>query len=398
MAREFDGSIPEYLQRDAAPVATTPLSLACWHYNTDTTKGQYVLWVGDKDVTDNWFCLFANTGSQGPDAFAYDGTQGRARASAGESANTWHHLCGTFTTSTSRAMYIDGGSKGTNATNVTPAGTDRVTIGQSGDDTPSAPVYGRVAEAAVWNIILPDDVVAALAKGYSPLLFLEGLVAYWPLIRDEDQDRVGGYDLTAYNSPGIAAHPRVFYPAPPRIIAIPGGEDLEKALADSVSIADSPANAIGMVEADSVAMADAAIRAVGLSPSDSVALADTIAKAVASVLSDTVTLADARAASTGKALSDSIAVADAIAALRGLFLSDSVEVGDALAKAIATAHGDSITVADLFATDWVQLVILAALFASSMTLRATYARPIALASTYAPAMSLAATYHGGGAA
>ena len=53
-----------------------------------------------------------------------------------------------------------------------------------------------------------------LARGYSPLFVRpQNLVAYWPLIRDEDQDRVGGYDMAAYNTPSVAAHPPIIYSA-----------------------------------------------------------------------------------------------------------------------------------------------------------------------------------------
>jgi hypothetical protein len=32
------------------------------------------------------------------------------------------------------------------------------------------------------------------------------------LIRDEDEDIVGGLSLTAYNTPSVAAHPPILYP------------------------------------------------------------------------------------------------------------------------------------------------------------------------------------------
>ena len=82
---------------------------------------------------------------------------------------------------------------------------------------------GRIAEAAIWNVELTDAEVAILGKGFSPpFIRPESLVFYAPLIRDEDDDRVGGLSLTAYNTPTIASHPPIIYPAPP-FLSFPTG-------------------------------------------------------------------------------------------------------------------------------------------------------------------------------
>ena len=74
---------------------------------------------------------------------------------------------------------------------------------------------GAIAEVALWGNITPSaGMRAALAAGYSPQFFPDGLEMYIPLIRDEDRDKVTGGAWTAYNTPGIAAHPPMIYPAP----------------------------------------------------------------------------------------------------------------------------------------------------------------------------------------
>jgi hypothetical protein len=45
-------------------------------------------------------------------------------------------------------------------------------------------------------------------------------VAYWPLIRDTDDDIVGGYSLTANGGPTIAVHPPVLYAAGEHIASL----------------------------------------------------------------------------------------------------------------------------------------------------------------------------------
>ena len=54
--------------------------------------------------------------------------------------------------STDRRVYIDGGSKGTNATNASDSALDRTSIGRAGDSTPDGYFDGRLAEISFWRI------------------------------------------------------------------------------------------------------------------------------------------------------------------------------------------------------------------------------------------------------
>jgi hypothetical protein len=219
MSRLFDDGSNEYLEIDSSPVASEPFTLACWFYSDNIADRQSLICLADKDVADNYHSLRANgTGAGDPiSALSYDGDSERASTSTGYSANTWHHACGVWAADNDRRAYIDGGSKGTNSNNQNVSGIDRISIGRNGDSTPANYMSGRIAEAAIWSAALTDAEVAILAKGYSPLFVRpQSLVAYWPLIRDEDQDRVGGYDLTAYNTPSIAVHLPMIYPAAPQ--------------------------------------------------------------------------------------------------------------------------------------------------------------------------------------
>ena len=63
---------------------------------------------------------------------------------------------------------------------------------------------GDLAHIAIWNVALTDAEIASLYNGGIGLdpryVRSANLVAYWPLIRN-DLDYIGGYNLTAYNSP-----------------------------------------------------------------------------------------------------------------------------------------------------------------------------------------------------
>lgn len=211
MARLFDDAASEYLETDSAPITATPFTMACWFYSDDVTAAQVLMWVGDKDTTNAYVRISAQGDVAGdPVRFtlAPGGGSLHANTSTGYSADTWHHACAVAATSSDRSVFIDGGSEGTNTTSDFVPGEDRVAIGRTADSTPALYMSGRIAEATIWNIALSNAEVALLAKGVHSLLIQpENIVAYWPLIRDDDRDWVGGFDLTAFNTPSVANHP-----------------------------------------------------------------------------------------------------------------------------------------------------------------------------------------------
>lgn len=220
MAREFNGNTANNLSVDVAAFSGTPFTMACW-FNADLTTSQYALmWVGDKDVTGDFFVLFADGGSAGdPVRFrsTVGGTNSTANTTTGYTVGQWHHACGVSASATSRSVYIDGGGKATATTSSTPAGLDRTAIGVWADSTPSGPFDGKIAEAAIWDVALTDNEVAMLANGVSPLKVRPAnLVAYWPLFGNYSPEPSYGGDtalnLTVNGTVTQAAHAPV---APP---------------------------------------------------------------------------------------------------------------------------------------------------------------------------------------
>lgn len=211
MARQFDDASTEYLEVDSTPVVAAPFTISCWFNSDDLTTSQALVSVADKDVIGDFWVLAAGGAIGGDPVFfgARDnGALSNAVTGTGYSANTWHHACGVETATNNRAAFIDGGSKGTDATVRSPAGADRIAIARVGDSTPTNYMSGAVAEVGIWSVALSDAEVALLAKGFSPLFIQpENLVFYAPLIRDDDNDWIGGFDLTAFNTPTVAPHP-----------------------------------------------------------------------------------------------------------------------------------------------------------------------------------------------
>lgn len=220
MARLLNDASNEYLAVAQAVVSGEPFSFSAWVNSSDGADDQYVISIADKDVANQYHGIGLNSDVGVPDgAKAYTRDSSgivEAKTSTDWVADTWHNVVGVWASSSSRAIYLDGGGKGTNSTSRSVSGLDRLCIGVSADSTPIDHLTGGICEVGVWDVALTDTEAAILGLGYSPLFVRpQSLVAYWRLIQDEDQDIVGGYDLTAYNTPSIADHcPKIIYPTP----------------------------------------------------------------------------------------------------------------------------------------------------------------------------------------
>lgn len=222
MARAFDDGSNQYLRNANAVITGTPATFACWFNTNDDTINQALMSISNQ--SDTWALLAIRGDYAGNNISAEireNAVYEKALSSTGFTANTWYHACGVFVSNLERHAFLNGGGKGSDVDDADLLTPDQTLIGLK--YVTSAPMSGLIAEAAIWNAALIDAEVAALAAGFSPRFVRpQNLVAYWPLIRDEDQDRVGGFDLTPVNGPTIAPHPPVIYPAPSSIL-IPSG-------------------------------------------------------------------------------------------------------------------------------------------------------------------------------
>lgn len=166
-----------------------PLTMACWGNTSVTGTLQAMMHIGDVAVgpTQNRWSLTVDTG----DAVTAttNTTTGTVSAvtSTTISASTWFHACAVFTSATSRAAFLNGGGKGTNATSRSPTGIDNFAIGVLYGSSVSQPFgpagTGDLAWATVWNIALSDADVAILATGIDPrLIHPEAIIGFWPLV------------------------------------------------------------------------------------------------------------------------------------------------------------------------------------------------------------------------
>lgn len=227
MARSFDAAQFEYLYNNVVTVPNAPLAMVCWFKCDDIVNYHALMWIGDYTSDVQTILLQATGGSEGdPVNFQMKDSPAWALAStsSGYSVDTWHHACGIWASDTDRRVFIDGGSKGTNADSCTPTPINAASIGVMARLTKGAYMSGCVAEAAIYDLsdwpgIIPgfkadafEKILPSLAKGYSPLNFPLGLNNYWPLLRAPEHEIINNKYLVAYNTPGVADHPEIILP------------------------------------------------------------------------------------------------------------------------------------------------------------------------------------------
>ncbi len=229
MARLFDSGLTEYLIVNSGVYYTYPFAISCLFRSNDLTPLQILISQTDKDADNQRLLIYMPGGGGSIKIQLQDaGGQFEATSSTGATVDTWHLATAIFVSATDRRILIDGGSKGTNANNCTPANIDQTTLGildiNSGQFSPFS---GDIAEAVIWDLSdwtgatasdkadLFETIIPALVSGYSPMMFPLGIQAYWPLIRGLN-DKVGGYNVTASGTV-VSNHTRIINPFGPQV-------------------------------------------------------------------------------------------------------------------------------------------------------------------------------------
>lgn len=147
-----------------------------------------------------------------------DGAAGYANAavSAGTlpTDSSWSHVVGTKSSSSNRVVWLNGVSKGTNSTDVSSVGSrTNVTIGYSPNWDPTPHQIGALGECAVWNVVLSDGEISALASGVSALRVRPAsLIFYAPMESPSTNSDVNVIGKIVTHSGGVTetAHPRIY--------------------------------------------------------------------------------------------------------------------------------------------------------------------------------------------
>ena len=206
MARNFNGTSAR-IHVSSAVVSAAPYTMACWFRTTSMAHLGTLISINTPPGAQYAGLWFRGDIAGDPVDILVESGAGQytVRSTTGCTSGQWHHACGVFTSSTSRTVYLDGGSSATDTNIVTPS-VDRTEVGAWYS---SLWFNGDIAEVGIWNIDLTAAEVASLAKGVSPALIRpQNHVAYLPLIRDT-HEIVNATGFTDVNTTA-ANHPRVY--------------------------------------------------------------------------------------------------------------------------------------------------------------------------------------------
>jgi hypothetical protein len=222
MARLFNDAANDYLQNTNAVVSGVPLTMACWFNTDDLAIDQTIMGLFPSVGGSNYFRLWLDAAANHVNADATDFANGNTQATTTTSyaANSWYHAAGVYAASNDKRAFLNGGGKGTDATDVTPVGIDRTEIGRLGSHGGIQYTSGLIGEVAIWNVALTDDEIAILAEGVCPVFVRPGsLISYWSLIRNLI-DIVGKYDMSAIGTT-IISHCRICNPNTNSVLIAP---------------------------------------------------------------------------------------------------------------------------------------------------------------------------------
>lgn len=216
MARGFAGGASTDRINFGSVTPTTARTMAIWLYVTalDATTRRLHDWASGADLGDNFQLTSTNLTCN------VGWTSNGGWNVPVPSTAAWFHFIWTYDGSSDTndpLFYYDNVSQ-TVTESAAPSGSLKsgaytyILGNRSGTDRAW---NGRMAHFARWNRVITADERAALAAGYSPLFFPNGLIRYVPLGRSSPEiDQVGGTSGTVTGAT-VVDEPRIIYPTRP---------------------------------------------------------------------------------------------------------------------------------------------------------------------------------------
>jgi hypothetical protein len=207
MAYSLNGT-NQRLSVASAPVSAAPWTINLWFKTTNMSQVRCLLAL-NASFGNHYATIYFRGDLSGDPIQILNGSPGQisVTSTTGCTSGTWHNACYVESSSTSRTIYLDGGSSATNTTSATYTGLDRLNIGAF---NALEPFSGEIAQVGIWNAALTADEITSLAKGMAcDKVRPQSLVFYAPLIRDLI-DAKGGLTITNNNTATVATHPRVY--------------------------------------------------------------------------------------------------------------------------------------------------------------------------------------------
>lgn len=208
MSYDFDGTNDWIGNVTTSPVTTFPCTLACWFkYNLDGT----LISVSNNTGASRYRLKTTATGlvrliaTQG-------GVDNTIDTTSGISSFEWGHACAVIASASSRTVYLNAANSTTTTVSRSPSLFTRLQIGSGRENTTTLDYFnGQIADVGIWNRALTLPEITSLAKGVScPLVSVNNLVFYAPLIRDIIDFSTTGLSLTNNGGAIVTNHPRIY--------------------------------------------------------------------------------------------------------------------------------------------------------------------------------------------
>jgi hypothetical protein len=208
MAYEFTAASSQYLNATSASTAAYPVTLAAFCKFNDTAVNRVILAFG-RTVTPFHRQVIFRTSANRFSAQSVGSSSQEALSGVLTSVET-RHICGVFTSATSREIFVNGVSAGTNSGSSTLNDLDQPAIGARNSGSFGLFWDGMIAEAGIYTAALTQPEIASLSAGMTcDKVRPQSLVFYAPLVRDL-VDAKGGLTITNNNTATVANHPRVY--------------------------------------------------------------------------------------------------------------------------------------------------------------------------------------------
>lgn len=213
----------KFLQIDSAALTAYDFTMCCW-FKTTTTGAQTLIWVGDKDVANEYQALQVSGTAVSAISVNAGGTGSAVNTSIDPDDGSWHFAAGAFAVD-DRAAYADA-TVTSDVTSISIGATyDRTAIGHTATPTPGDNMTGEIDSAMIFSTKLTGAQINWIRTAKPTLSDLQNsthadnpgtanLVAYWDLNEQDGQTREdshGAFDL-ADTGTVLAADGNVVYP------------------------------------------------------------------------------------------------------------------------------------------------------------------------------------------
>ena len=201
----FNSANSEFGEVDSAAITSLGCSLCALVY-IDTHQDQSILWIGDKDVDDDYLMIGMNASGNAIMEIRSVGETAQQRVSTTVLLlRTWNLIMAVFVSPTLRILYVNGVFEAIHTTSRDITNPDRTSLARRGGSTPSGYLSAIVAKAQVFDLALNANQVFALAQMNIPVD--ADPVSDWKLNEGNgstlSDDGSNGFDLSMLTSPGI---------------------------------------------------------------------------------------------------------------------------------------------------------------------------------------------------